>query len=169
MSDNVETAVLAGGCYWTMQQLLRHRDGVLSTRVGWTGGENDNPSEEDNSGHAEAVKVTFDPERLSYRDLLEFFFLVHRADLNERIVGSGYRSENLLYERRAAQGGRANHLGRRRLGPLARQDRDQDQRCRPLLGGRGRRSGLLPAISGRLHAPLSRAGVEAANRETATS
>jgi peptide-methionine (S)-S-oxide reductase len=93
MSDSLETAVLAGGCYWIMQQLLRHRDGVVSTCVGWTGGENDNPSEEDNSGHAEAVRVTFDPERLSYRDLLEFFFLVHRADLDERIVGSGYRSE----------------------------------------------------------------------------
>jgi peptide-methionine (S)-S-oxide reductase len=93
MNDNVETAVLAGGCYWIMQQLLRHRDGVISTRVGWTGGENDNPTEENNSGHAEAVKVTFDPERLSYRDLLEFFFQVHRPDLDERIVGSGYRSE----------------------------------------------------------------------------
>ena len=93
MNDKVETAVLAGGCYWIMQQLLRHRDGVISTSVGWTGGENDNPTEEDNSGHAEAVKVTFDPERLSYRDLLEFFFLVHRPDLDERIVGSGYRSE----------------------------------------------------------------------------
>ena len=93
MSDNVEIAVLAGGCYWIMQQLLRHREGVLSTRVGWTGGENDNPTEENNSGHAEAVKVTFDPERLSYRDLLEFFFQVHRPDLDQRIVGSGYRSE----------------------------------------------------------------------------
>ncbi|HYZ46175.1 MAG TPA: peptide-methionine (S)-S-oxide reductase, partial [Actinomycetota bacterium] len=93
MSDNLETAILAGGCYWIMQQLLRHRDGVISTRVGWTGGENDNPTEENNSGHAEAVKVTFDPERLSYRDLLEYFFMLHRADLHERIVGSGYRSE----------------------------------------------------------------------------
>ena len=88
MSDNVETAVLAGGCYWTMQQLLRHRDGVISTRVGWTGGENDNPTEEDNAGHAEAVKVTFDPKRLSYRDLLEYFFMFHRPDLSEGIVGS---------------------------------------------------------------------------------
>ena len=93
MSDHVETAILAGGCYWIMQQLLRHRDGVISTRVGWTGGDNDNPTEDNNSGHAEAVEVTFDPERLSYRDLLEYFFLVHRADLDERVVGSGYRSE----------------------------------------------------------------------------
>jgi peptide-methionine (S)-S-oxide reductase len=61
--------------------------------VGWTGGENDNPTEENNSGHAEAVEVAFDPERISYRDLLEFFFQVHRPDLGERLVGSSYRSE----------------------------------------------------------------------------
>jgi len=93
MSDSTETAVLAGGCFWIMQQLLRDCDGVISTRVGWTGGENDNPTEENNSGHAEAVEVAFDPERISYRGLLEFFFQVHRADLGEHLVGSGYRSE----------------------------------------------------------------------------
>jgi peptide-methionine (S)-S-oxide reductase len=93
MSDNVENAVLAGGCFWIMQQLLRDRAGVASTRVGWTGGENDNPTEENNSGHAEAVEVNFDPERISYRELLEFFFQVHRPDLDEGLVGSGYRSE----------------------------------------------------------------------------
>jgi peptide-methionine (S)-S-oxide reductase len=93
MSDTAETAVLAGGCCWIMQQLLRDRGGVISTRVGWIGGENDNPTEENNCGHAEAVEVAFDPERISYRDLLEFFFLIHRADLGERLVGSSYRSE----------------------------------------------------------------------------
>jgi peptide-methionine (S)-S-oxide reductase len=93
MSGNAETAVLAGGCFWIMQQLLRDRDGVISTRVGWTGGVNDHPTEENNSGHAEAVEVVFDPERISYRDLLEFFFQIHRPDLGERLVGSGYRSE----------------------------------------------------------------------------
>jgi peptide-methionine (S)-S-oxide reductase len=93
ITDEAETAVLAGGCFWIMQQLLRDRAGVVSTRVGWTGGENDNPTEENNSGHAEAVEVTFDPERISYRDLLEFFFQVHRPDLDEAVVGSGYRSE----------------------------------------------------------------------------
>ncbi len=93
MSDDTETAILAGGCFWIMQQLLRDRDGVISTRVGWIGGENDNPTEESNSGHAEAVEVVFDPERISYRDLLEFFFQAHRPDLDERLVGSSYRSE----------------------------------------------------------------------------
>ena len=93
MGDNAETAVLAGGCAWIMQQLLRHPDGVISTRTGFMGGENENPTEENNSGHAEAVEVVFDPERLSYRDLLEYFFQVHRPDLGEDVVGSGYRSE----------------------------------------------------------------------------
>ncbi len=92
MSDNAETAILAGGCFWIMQQLLRDRDGVISTRVGWTGGENDNPTEENNAGHAEAVEVVFDPKRISYRDLLEFFFQVHRPDLDKGLVDSSYRS-----------------------------------------------------------------------------
>jgi peptide-methionine (S)-S-oxide reductase len=93
MNDDTETAVLAGGCFWIMQQLLRDRDGVISTRVGWTGGENDNPTEANNAGHAEAVEVVFDPARISYRDLLEFFFRIHRPDLGGHLVGSSYRSE----------------------------------------------------------------------------
>jgi peptide-methionine (S)-S-oxide reductase len=93
MSDNAEIAILAGGCSWIMQQLLRDPDGVISTCVGWIGGESDNPTEEDPGGHAEAVEVTFDAERISYRELLEYFFQVHRPDLDERLVGSIYRSE----------------------------------------------------------------------------
>src|SRR5690242_14426439 len=93
MSGSTETAVLSGGCAWIMQQLLRHPTGVISTRIGWTGGDGDNPSEENPQGHAEAVEVVFDPEQLSYRDLLEYFFQVHRPDLGEDVVGSIYRSE----------------------------------------------------------------------------
>jgi len=93
MSDKAERAILAGGCYWIMQQLLRSRDGVTATRVGWIGGESENPTEGDSGGHAEAVEVTFDPDRLSYRDLLKYFLIVHRADLGEDVVGIGYRSE----------------------------------------------------------------------------
>jgi len=93
VSDNTETAVLAGGCYWIMQELLRRPEGVISTRVGWTGGEGDSPTEEDPQGHAEAVEVVFDPERLSYRDLLNWYFSVHRADLGADVVGHSTRSE----------------------------------------------------------------------------
>jgi peptide-methionine (S)-S-oxide reductase len=92
-SGNAETAVLAGGCAWVMQQLLRHPNGVISTCVGWTGGVGENPTEGSPGGHAEAVEVVFDSERLSYRDLLEYFFQVHRPDLGEDLVGSIYRSE----------------------------------------------------------------------------
>src|SRR5690242_4094550 len=77
MSENTETAILAGGCFWPAQELLRHREGVISTRVGYTGGENDNPTAGNHPGHAEAVEVIFDPGRTSYRDILEFFFQIH--------------------------------------------------------------------------------------------
>jgi peptide-methionine (S)-S-oxide reductase len=93
MSERNETAILAGGCFWPAQELLRHRDGVISTRVGYTGGENDKPTADNHPGHAEAVEVIFDPERTSYRDILEFFFQIHRPDLGEGLVGSDYRSE----------------------------------------------------------------------------
>jgi peptide-methionine (S)-S-oxide reductase len=93
MGGNTEVAILAGGCAWIMQQLLRHPDGVISTRTGFMGGENENPTEENDGGHAEVVEVVFNPERLSYRGLLDVFFQVHRPDLDEGIVGSLYRSE----------------------------------------------------------------------------
>ena len=93
MSEHTETAILAGGCFWIAQELLRHRAGVISTRVGYTGGENDNPTEGNHPGHAEAVEVIFDPGRTTYRNILEFFFQIHRPDLGEEVVGSDYRSE----------------------------------------------------------------------------
>jgi peptide-methionine (S)-S-oxide reductase len=93
MREHTETAILAGGCFWPAQELLRHRDGVISTRVGYTGGENDNPTADNHPGHAEAVAISFDPERTSYRDILEFFFQIHRPDLGQELVGSDYRSE----------------------------------------------------------------------------
>ena len=77
MNDNTETAILAAGCFWGVQELLRHRDGVISTRVGYTGGENEHPTYGKHPGHAEAVEIVFDPERISYRDILEFFFQIH--------------------------------------------------------------------------------------------
>ena len=93
MVEQTETAILAGGCAWIMQQLLRQPEGVISTRTGFMGGKTENPTEEDDGGHAEVVEVVFDPEQLSYRGLLEVFFQVHRPDLDEDIVGSLYRSE----------------------------------------------------------------------------
>lgn len=93
MDNNVETAYLAGGCAWIMQSLLSQPEGVVSSRTGWMGGEGENPTEEHDGGHAETIEVVFDPERLSYRGLLEVFFQTHRADLGQAVVGSIYRSE----------------------------------------------------------------------------
>ena len=61
MSENTETMILAGACFWPAQELLRHRNGMISTRVGYTGGDNDNPTADNHPGHAEAVEVIFDP------------------------------------------------------------------------------------------------------------
>ena len=96
MTDSTETAILAGGCFWGVQELLRHREGVISTRVGYTGGENDHPTYRNHPGHAEAVEIVFDPERISYRDILEFFFQIHDPTTKDRQgndIGSSYRSE----------------------------------------------------------------------------
>src|SRR5947199_143272 len=96
MTDNTETAILAGGCFWGVQELLRQREGIVSTRVGYTGGENENPTYRHHPGHAEAVEIVFDPERISYRDILEFFFQIHDPTTKDRQgndIGSSYRSE----------------------------------------------------------------------------
>jgi peptide-methionine (S)-S-oxide reductase len=169
MSDKVETAVLAGGCYWIMQQLLRHRDGVISTRVGWTGGENDNPTEENNSGHAEAVEVSFDPQRLSYRDLLEFFFLVHRADLDERVVGSGYRSEifytsdeqRKMAEQTISDVDASGHWPGKVVTRISE--------AGPFWEAEAGDQDYLQRYPDGCKPPFPRAGAEVANRETATS
>ena len=93
MTENTEVAILAGGCCWITQQLMRHCEGVISSRTGWIGGESDNPTEEEPGGHAEAVEIVFDASRTSYRDVLELFFQIHRPDLDESVLGSIYRSE----------------------------------------------------------------------------
>ncbi len=95
MSDDRETAVLAGGCFWGMQDLMRTLPGVVSTRVGYTGGDVPNATYRSHGSHAEAIEVVFDPERLSYRDLLEFFFQIHDPTTKNRQgndLGTSYRS-----------------------------------------------------------------------------
>jgi peptide-methionine (S)-S-oxide reductase len=90
-----ERAVLAGGCFWGMQDLIRRYDGVLSTRVGYTGGSVRHATYRNHRGHAEAIEITFDPARISYRKLLEFFFQIHDPSTRNRQgndVGDSYRS-----------------------------------------------------------------------------
>jgi peptide-methionine (S)-S-oxide reductase len=90
-----ERAVLAGGCFWGMQDLIRRHEGVLSTRVGYTGGRVRNATYRNHDGHAEAIEIVFDPARVSYRQILEFFFQIHDPTTpnrqgNDR--GTSYRS-----------------------------------------------------------------------------
>ena len=95
VSGAVEKAILAGGCFWGMQDLIRKRPGVLSTRVGYSGGDVENATYRNHGTHAEAIEITFDPEQTSYRDLLEFFFQIHDpTTLNRQGNDSGlsYRS-----------------------------------------------------------------------------
>ncbi len=90
-----ERAVLAGGCFWGMQDLIRRRPGVLATRVGYTGGTGRNATYRDHDTHAEAIEIVFDPAQTSYRDLLEFFFQIHDPTTLNRQgndVGTSYRS-----------------------------------------------------------------------------
>ena len=90
-----ERAVLAGGCFWGMQDLIRKKPGVRATRVGYTGGNVANATYRNHDGHAEAIEIVFDPAVISFRTLLEFFFQIHDPTTKDRQGndrGSSYRS-----------------------------------------------------------------------------
>ena len=90
-----ERAILAGGCFWGMQDLIRRMGGVISTRAGYSGGDVPNATYRNHGTHAEAIEVIFDPTRLSYRRLLEYFFQIHDPTTPDRQgndVGTSYRS-----------------------------------------------------------------------------
>jgi len=90
-----ERALLAGGCFWGVQDLFRRYDGVLSTRVGYTGGNTPNATYRNHGAHAEAVEIIFDPARISYRQILEFYFQIHDPTTRNRQgndMGPSYRS-----------------------------------------------------------------------------
>lgn len=95
MTSSQGTAILAGGCFWGMQDLLRCFPGVISTRVGYTGGEVPHATYRHHGTHAEALEIIFDPQKLSYRNLLEFFFQIHDPTTLNRQgndTGTSYRS-----------------------------------------------------------------------------
>ena len=90
-----ERAILAGGCFWGMQDLIRKQPGVVSTRVGYSGGDVPNATYRNHGTHAESIEIVFDPARMSYRKLLEFFFQIHDPSTVNRQgndVGTSYRS-----------------------------------------------------------------------------
>jgi len=105
MSGQTEKAILAGGCFWGAQDLIRKLPGVISTRVGYTGGDVPNATYRNHHGHAEAVEIIFDPEQISFRDLLEFFFQIHDPTTLNRQgndIGTSYRSA-IFYTSEAQQ------------------------------------------------------------------
>ena len=90
-----ERAVLAGGCFWGMQDLIRRYPGVISTRVGYSGGDVPNATYRNHGTHAEAIEIIFDPRKLGFRELLEFFFQIHDPSTKNRQgndMGMSYRS-----------------------------------------------------------------------------
>jgi len=95
MATNTERAVLAGGCFWGMQDLVRKLRGVISTRVGYSGGDVKNATYRNHGTHAEAIEIVFDPKVTSFRELLEFFFQIHDPTTLNRQgndIGMSYRS-----------------------------------------------------------------------------
>jgi peptide-methionine (S)-S-oxide reductase len=91
----IKKIVIAGGCFWGLQELIRKQPGVVETRVGYAGGEIENPNYENHSGHAETVEIAYDSEKTSYKNLLNFFFQIHNpTTLNQQgnDMGSSYRS-----------------------------------------------------------------------------
>jgi peptide-methionine (S)-S-oxide reductase len=90
-----ERAVLAGGCFWGMEDLIRRQPGVIKTRVGYTGGDVPNATYRDHGTHAEGIEILFDPDKTSYRQILEFFFQIHDPTTVNRQgndIGTSYRS-----------------------------------------------------------------------------
>ncbi|HET9791370.1 MAG TPA: peptide-methionine (S)-S-oxide reductase MsrA [Candidatus Angelobacter sp.] len=95
MSSSTERAVLAGGCFWGMQDLIRRKPGVISTQVGYTGGNVPNATYRNHGTHAEAIEIIFDPAIITYREILEFFFQIHDPTTPNRQgndIGTSYRS-----------------------------------------------------------------------------
>jgi peptide-methionine (S)-S-oxide reductase len=95
MTGTTDTAILAGGCFWGVQDLIRRQPGVVSTRVGYSGGDVPNATYRNHGTHAEALEIVFDPAQISFRDLLEFFFQIHDPTTRNRQgndVGLSYRS-----------------------------------------------------------------------------
>ena len=90
-----DTAVFAGGCFWGLQELIRQQPGVIHTRVGYTGGEELNPTYKNHTGHAEAVEIEYEPQKISYKQILDFFFQIHDPTTLNRQgndIGTSYRS-----------------------------------------------------------------------------
>ena len=134
---NEERAVLAGGCFWGMQDLIRKRPGIKTTRVGYTGGDVLNATYRNHGTHAEAIEITFDTTMVSYRDILEFFFQIHDPTTvnqqgNDR--GLSYRSAIYYVTERSKKCGARYYFGCRCFRYLAGQGRNRTRARECVLG-----------------------------------
>lgn len=162
----LDTAYLAGGCFWGMEDLLRRLPGVVDTEVGYTGGWLENPRYDDThdskSGHAEAVKIVFDPAVLPFEELLvHHFFRMHDPTTPDRQGndrGTQYRHAvplgDLLYQSGAGGRSAVRRGAGTEVGPVVASDRHADRAVQPLVAGRGLPPGLPGALPERLHLPL---------------
>ena len=161
-----EKAILAGGCFWGMEELIRREPGVVSTRVGYSGGDTPNATYRNHGDHAESIEILYDPEQTDYRALLEFFFQIHdptTADRQGNDLGRSYRSA-IYYlnddQKRVAEDTIADVEASGLWPGKVVTEVDAGRR---LLGGRAGAPGLSAAESERIHLPLPAAGLEAAS------
>jgi peptide-methionine (S)-S-oxide reductase len=156
MTPSTERAILAGGCFWGMQDLIRKMHGVLSTRVGYSGGDVPNATYRNHGTHAEAIEIVFDPNVMSYRTLLEFFFQIHDPTTRNRQgndTGMSYRSGFIT--RVPNRRGLLKTLSRMSgVGALAGQGRNGSRARWSVLGSRARTPTLSGKISRRVHLPF---------------
>jgi peptide-methionine (S)-S-oxide reductase len=165
ITNKLERAVLAGGCFWGMQDLIRKLPGVVKTRVGYTGGDVPNATYRNHGSHAEAIEIEFAPTRISYRDLLELFFQIHDPTTLNRQgndVGTAYRSE--IFYVSEAQRDEAlrtiDYVNASGLWPGPRCDEGLARRR--ILGGRAGAPGLSRALPVWLYLPLPAPWLETA-------
>ena len=140
--STTERAVLAGGCFWGMQDLIRKMNGVVSTRVGYSGGDVPNATYRNHGTHAEAIEIVFDPAKLSYRELLEFFFQIHDPTTRNRQgndIGHELPLGDLLHQRRA-EARRRGHDRRRECIEVCGRARSSPRWRRPARSGKRSRS-----------------------------
>ena len=163
MNTSTERAILAGGCFWGMQDLLRRYPGVISTRVGYTGGDVPNATYRNHGTHAEAIEIVFDPQKISYRKILEFFFQIHDPTTlnrqgNDR--GASYRSAIFYTSEEQKRIANDTIADVECLRALAGQGGDRSGPGRSVLGGRAGASRLPGTLSERLHLSFHSAGLE---------
>ena len=139
--------------------------------MGYTGGDVPNATYRNHGNHAEAIEIVFDPEQISYRDLLEFFFQIHDPTTKNRQgndIGASYRSAIFYTSDEQKSRRRGHHRRRRRVRSLARQGGHRGHRGRSVLGGRARAPGLPRAVPQRVHVPLPAPELEAPHRADAS-